>query len=124
MFFDKLTKLNQSISYNLFAFNGYFIICLFAYIFLISPLYIGKDFEIIYSNIAIITVYVIVGIILYMEHLTKYKLKFAFLKSYVFLIIQFIGATISLFYLFFMIIINNLLIATYNETIHELIFNK
>ena len=99
MFFDKLTKLNQHISYNLFAFNGYFIIFSYFFLYKILP---PQNLNIIafYAFNLMITIIFFAILFTYtIEQITGYKLPFAYLKHKISSIILLFGAIISAIYL-------------------------
>ena len=104
MFFDKLTKLNQRISYNLFAFNGYFIVfsILCSYVFGYYSGWNIFDFVGTRLNIFIIAIYFLTGIVRYMEHLTNYQLSFLFLNNKKFIKFLQLCTTITFIYLTFL----------------------
>ena len=99
MFFDKLTKLNQSISYNLFAFNGYFIIFAYIFSFHIIPQDETSWITVLLFNLAITVLYCSILITYTIEQITGYKLPFAYLKHKTSSIILLFGTIISAIYL-------------------------
>ena len=102
-FLDKLSKYNQSISFNIFAFNGYITLLVYIYFsFFLEPK--STDWILWFCICAILTVILLFAFIFYcVEITTKYKLPFKFLKSKQYTFILLFGALISIIYLLLLI---------------------
>ena len=102
MFFDKLTKLNQRISYNLFAFNSYFLIFLLLILGYING-YVLEVFILCFLRPITLAIYSIVLIICCLEQIMDCKLPYPFVKHPAYSIFLLIGAILSSTYLIFIL---------------------
>ena len=97
---EKFNSLNQSISYNLYALNGYFIFFVYFYKYFILPENQINWFISSITDILFYTIYFIPSMLLIytFEKITRYKLSFSFLQNKTISKILLFGAILSTIY--------------------------
>ena len=97
-FIDKFNKYSQRISFNIFAFNGYFTLLM-----LLKPSSM-HGITWLWLNAIVVSIYLITFIVYCVEVVTQCKLPFGFLKNKRYLFILLFGALVSIIYLLLLIL--------------------
>ena len=97
---EKFNNLNKSISYNLYAFNGYFIFYVHFYKYFILPQNQISWFISSITDVSFYTIFFIPSMLLVytIEKITGYKLSFSFLQNKTSSRILLFGAILSTIY--------------------------